>query len=185
MHAKPDLRVFLQWLIARSGSVITDVITLNNCCMLARRRMLVLISLVLVAACTLQLARESRGPNATTAYRWVFDHPAPEYVTSLRSDYYSHLKGYGLYLGFTVPPSRINEIIDTESSRPLFRENLNLLEPWQHENKFVEMFPDDPPNAKACRKTGRTNDGESWSIVYNPTTGNVYCFYISDSDIKP
>ena len=26
MHAKPDLRVFLKWMINRSGSVITDVI---------------------------------------------------------------------------------------------------------------------------------------------------------------
>ena len=30
MHAKPDLRVFLKWLIARSGSVITDVIQLKE-----------------------------------------------------------------------------------------------------------------------------------------------------------
>ena len=30
MHAKPDLRVFLKWMITRSGSVITDVITLTN-----------------------------------------------------------------------------------------------------------------------------------------------------------
>ena len=30
MHAKPDLRVFLKWMIARSGSVITDVIPLNQ-----------------------------------------------------------------------------------------------------------------------------------------------------------
>ena len=30
MHAKPDLRVFLKWMIAGSGSVITDVITLNR-----------------------------------------------------------------------------------------------------------------------------------------------------------
>jgi len=29
MHAKPDLRVFLKWMITRSGSVITDVITLE------------------------------------------------------------------------------------------------------------------------------------------------------------
>ena len=29
MHAKPDLRVFLKWMITRSGSVIADVITLN------------------------------------------------------------------------------------------------------------------------------------------------------------
>ena len=29
MHAKPDLRVFLKWLITRSGSVITDVIHLG------------------------------------------------------------------------------------------------------------------------------------------------------------
>ena len=30
MHAKPDLRVFLKWMIAGSGSVITDVIPLAN-----------------------------------------------------------------------------------------------------------------------------------------------------------
>jgi len=30
MHAKPDLRVFLKWMIAGSGSVITDVITLKR-----------------------------------------------------------------------------------------------------------------------------------------------------------
>ena len=30
MHAKPDLRVFLKWKIARSGSVITDVIRLRD-----------------------------------------------------------------------------------------------------------------------------------------------------------
>ena len=29
MHAKPDLRVVLKWMIARSGSVITDVIRLE------------------------------------------------------------------------------------------------------------------------------------------------------------
>ena len=29
MHAKPDLRVFLKWMIAGSGSVITDVIPLG------------------------------------------------------------------------------------------------------------------------------------------------------------
>ena len=29
MRAKPDLRVFLKWMITRSGSVIADVITLN------------------------------------------------------------------------------------------------------------------------------------------------------------
>ena len=29
MHAKPDLRVFLKWMIAGSGSVITDVIHLR------------------------------------------------------------------------------------------------------------------------------------------------------------
>ena len=29
MHAKPDLRVVLKWMIASSGSVIADVITLG------------------------------------------------------------------------------------------------------------------------------------------------------------
>ena len=31
MHAKPDLRVLLKWMIAGSGSVITDVISLTYC----------------------------------------------------------------------------------------------------------------------------------------------------------
>ena len=30
MHTKPDLCVFLKWMIARSGSVITDVMCLNK-----------------------------------------------------------------------------------------------------------------------------------------------------------
>ena len=30
MHAKPDLRVVLEWTIAGSGSVIADVITLKR-----------------------------------------------------------------------------------------------------------------------------------------------------------
>ena len=30
MHAKPELRVFLEWMIAGSGSVITDVMSLNG-----------------------------------------------------------------------------------------------------------------------------------------------------------
>ena len=30
MHAKPDLRVLLKWMIARSGSVITDVMQLDT-----------------------------------------------------------------------------------------------------------------------------------------------------------
>jgi len=29
MHTKPDLRVFLKWVIARSGSVITDVMRVS------------------------------------------------------------------------------------------------------------------------------------------------------------
>ena len=33
MHAKPDLRVFLKWMIAGSGSVITDVIPLMETAM--------------------------------------------------------------------------------------------------------------------------------------------------------
>ena len=30
MHANPDLRVFLKWMIYRSGSVITDVMPLSS-----------------------------------------------------------------------------------------------------------------------------------------------------------
>ena len=30
MHTNPDLRVFLKWMIADSGSVITDVMPLNQ-----------------------------------------------------------------------------------------------------------------------------------------------------------
>ena len=30
MHTEPDLRVFLKWMIADSGTVITDVMPLNQ-----------------------------------------------------------------------------------------------------------------------------------------------------------
>ena len=153
--------------------------------MFTRKRMLILVPLLLVGACAFELVRELQGPNASTAYRWVFDQPKPRFVTSLQSDYYSHLKGYGIYLTFVAPPMKLNEIIDTESSRPLYREDVDYLEPWHHEHKFREMLPGHNFDIKACRKTGRATDGEAWSIVYNPTNGSVYCFYLSDSDIKP
>ena len=38
MHAKPDLRVFLKWMIADSGSVITDVMWAVVRDMLAQNR---------------------------------------------------------------------------------------------------------------------------------------------------
>ena len=141
--------------------------------MLTPKRLLILIPLILVSACTFQLLREMRGPVASTAYRWVFDEPVPEYVTALKSEYYSHLKGYGLYLGFVVPPSRLNEVVDIESSIPLYPPDSDYIEPWHQEDRFRDMFPDNPPDVQSCRKTDRTIEGESWSVVYNPSTGNV------------
>ena len=47
MHAKPDLRVFLKWMIARSGSVITDVIWLKHWRLM--RRFIAYLLLLLVA----------------------------------------------------------------------------------------------------------------------------------------
>ena len=43
MHAKPDLRVFLKWMIAGSGSVITDVIRLGLQLMRFPIRILILV----------------------------------------------------------------------------------------------------------------------------------------------
>ena len=53
MHAKPDLRVFLKWMIARSGSVITDVILLGGT---MRRFKLSLSSFLLIILCLMLLA---------------------------------------------------------------------------------------------------------------------------------
>ena len=50
MHAKPVLRVFLKWMIAGSGSVITDVIPLNVMAFLPNKRILLAVCFVLVAA---------------------------------------------------------------------------------------------------------------------------------------
>ena len=43
MHAKPDLRVFLEWMIAGSGSVITDVMRLHHRLMQYRLSTLLLV----------------------------------------------------------------------------------------------------------------------------------------------
>ena len=75
-------------------------------------------------------------------------------------------------------------MLDTASSKPLYREGLDYTEYWRDETKFIEMFPDAPPDTKACRQIGWSNAGEAWSVVYNPITGNVYCFYINDSDLN-
>ena len=153
--------------------------------MFTRKRLLILIPLLLIGACTAELVREMQGPSDSAAYRWVYGESAPEYVTSLKSEYYSHLKGYGIYIAFKVPPSRLDEIIDTESSTPLYRADLDYFERWDHEHTFREMLPDEPPDVKICRKVSRTIDGQSWSTVYDPSAGFVYCFYLSDSDISP
>ena len=47
MHAKPDLRVALKWMIAGSGSVITDVIWL----MKVLREILRLVTIAVVSPC--------------------------------------------------------------------------------------------------------------------------------------
>ena len=44
MHAKPDLRVVLKWMIAGSGSVIADVIWLND----MNRHLLIVPALIIV-----------------------------------------------------------------------------------------------------------------------------------------
>ena len=153
--------------------------------MFLRKRILILTPILLIGACTVGLILEAQGPRPAVAFRWIFGKPPPEYVTSLRSDFYSHLKGYTLHLGFSIPPSRLHEIVDTESSFPLYRAEHDYLERWQHEGKFKEMYPNEPPDVKKCRKITRTIKGQTWTTVYNPDVGQVYCYYCSDSDIEP
>ena len=50
LHAKPDLRVFLKWMIAGSGSVITDVMSLNMNNSIAT--LLCILHMLVFAACT-------------------------------------------------------------------------------------------------------------------------------------
>jgi hypothetical protein len=129
--------------------------------------------------------RELRGPSPAAAFQWTFGFTVPEYVTSLKSEYYSHLKGYGIYIGFIVPPDKQPEVIDVDSSRALYNETINYLELWRTESKFRELFLNGFPDLKTCRIIEKTIDGESREIVYNPTTGHVFCWYVSDSDISP
>ena len=48
MHTKPDLRVFLKWMINRSGSVITDVMSLK--CILMKNDLNILLLVAVLAA---------------------------------------------------------------------------------------------------------------------------------------
>jgi len=151
--------------------------------MFTRKRILILIPIVLITAFTIQLVREMEGPTPEIAFRWVFDNPPPDYATSLKSEFSTHLKGYNLYLGFDVPPTKLGETIDTESSTPLYRPDFDYLERWDHQKVFQKMYPEHLIAVNECRRIVRTTEGQQWIIVYNPTTGRVYCYYCSDSDI--
>ena len=52
MHAKPDLRVVLKWMINRSGSVITDVIP-HGCTFMNSNFTLIAMCIAFVSGCTL------------------------------------------------------------------------------------------------------------------------------------
>lgn len=128
---------------------------------------------------------ESQGPDAKTAYRWVFGKQPTDSITSLQTKYYSHSKGYGLYVAFCVPPSQLDQVFDTSQSRPLHQEETGYQESWRYEKTFREMCPEQPLDLKSSRISEWKKWGESMTIVFSPTSGQVFCFYLSDSDIQP
>ena len=68
MHTKPDLRVFLKWMIAGSGSVITDVIQLGiTHGMKARISLLSLLCIVSIAALAFALFNANRNIDGLEA----------------------------------------------------------------------------------------------------------------------
>ena len=78
MHAKPDLRVFLKWMIAGSGSVITDVIPLkvdvtHGCPMRFRLPALFLLITFVAIACSLLLPPAVRFGEAEFSVRVLPD----------------------------------------------------------------------------------------------------------------
>ena len=61
MHAKPDLRVLLKWMITGSGSVITDVIRLNaNQVCMVRPQVSIRLALILLTLCAFCVVQFSR-----------------------------------------------------------------------------------------------------------------------------
>ena len=85
MHAKPGLRVFLKWMIARSGSVITDVITPQENQLVGEPRirfsiraaLLVIAAICLLIACNRNGTTEvssGKGDMLTYSQGWPFTH---------------------------------------------------------------------------------------------------------------
>ena len=67
MHVNPDLRVFLKWMIARSGSVITDVILLLKRGQIMTRLILAT-SLALLLGCNSSANRNTEADSGGTSY---------------------------------------------------------------------------------------------------------------------
>ena len=151
--------------------------------MFSRQRVAVLFALLLVGGCAFQLIRENRGPDPKTAFRWVYDRTPPDYIASLNSAYYSHLKGHGIYLTFVCPVEHLDQFVDESSSRPMYDQTGEYLRPWREESKFRALVPGDFPNLKNCNFYSDIQIGRMWETVYSPSTGHVFCWYVSDSDI--
>lgn len=151
--------------------------------MIKRWKLLIGMSLLLLCTLTALLVITSQEPTPAVAYSWIFDEDPPSFVSSLASKYSTHLKGYSIYLTFTVPPEKLPLILDTDVSAALYLPELDYLDDWHQEDQFRMMLPEHPPDVMSCRKIERIDGGTKSTIVYNPSNGAVYCYYVRDSDI--
>ena len=87
MHAKPDLRVSLEWMIARSGSVITAVITLRSS-MAKSNKSLLVIAIVLSVFLILPIGFLSCAYN----FRLIEPFREFEYVADYVEDHKAELE---------------------------------------------------------------------------------------------
>ena len=153
--------------------------------MVTRKRLAALFALLLVGGCTFQLIREIRGPDPQTAFRWVYRESPPDYIASLNSTYFSHLKGHSIYITFVCPKEKLDQYVDQSRSLPMYDQDVDYLRPWREENRFRELVPSGFPDLKECSFNSETKIGEMWETVYNPNSGHVFCWYVSDADIEP
>jgi hypothetical protein len=64
----------------------------------------------------LELLLNDRGPAADEAFRQYIKNPIPKSVTGLRIYYVPHMRGYWIYLVFSVAPDDLTSLFDLHQS---------------------------------------------------------------------
>ena len=144
------------------------------------------LAMVVISLLAFQVSRELRGPKPEMGFESIFGQSPPVYVRDLRIKYYTHLKGYGIYLSLVAEPERLVELLGfaPDDCQPLYFPDVDHFQQWRYESTFKELLPNEFPDLKKARIHTEVIPGELREFVICPETGHVFCYFLSDSDLN-